>query len=96
MVFKLVMVEEQPMADVTQELMFEILKNLQQRFDKVDHAVSELRQDMLSIRGHLHNVQGDLNGIRSVCARIDDRTDRIEKRLDLREFAEAAQKPLTP
>ena len=84
------------MADVTQDLMLEILKNLQHRFDKVDHAVSELRQDMIAIRGHIHNVQGDLNGVRAICARIDDRTDRIEVRLDLKEFAEPGQTPLTP
>jgi len=38
------------MADVTQEFMYELLKKLSQRFDKVDHAISELRTDNMTLR----------------------------------------------
>ncbi len=77
------------MSDVTQELMHELLRRIHARFDKLDQAHGELRDDNLVIRGQLHNVQGDLNNLRGSLARIEQRLDRIENRLELRELAEA-------
>jgi predicted nucleic acid-binding Zn-ribbon protein len=83
------------MAEVTNELMYELLK-------RVHHGQSELRQDMSEvkrelnvIRGHLVAVQSDIHNIYGMLARHDDRLDRIERRLDLREFAEP-QRPFDP
>ncbi|WP_437350926.1 hypothetical protein [Neorhizobium petrolearium] len=46
------------MAEITSELMYELLKKLHQRFDKVDLAISELRADHMTLRGQLHVLQG--------------------------------------
>ncbi|MGO4351014.1 hypothetical protein AB4Z25_03640 [Rhizobium sp. RAF36] len=77
------------MADVTQEFMYELLKKLSQRFDKVDHAISELRTDNMTLRNQLHVIQGDVNNLRATFGHVENRLDRIENRLELRELAES-------
>ncbi len=77
------------MSDVTQELMHELLRRVHTRFDKIDNAISELRNDNLIICGQVHNLQGDVNGLRASIGHIEQRLDRIENRLELRELAEA-------
>ncbi|SMC81609.1 hypothetical protein [Rhizobium sp. RU36D] len=80
------------MAEVTNELMYELLKKLNQRFDKVDFAISELRADNQTLRGQLHVLQGDVNNLRTTVVHIENRLDRIEHRLELRELQEAQAK----
>ena len=77
------------MANVTNELMYELLKKFQQRFDKIDISISELKSEMQSMRGTLISVQQDIHNIYTVLARHETRFDRIENRLELRELAEA-------
>jgi predicted nuclease with TOPRIM domain len=62
---------------------------MNQRFDKVDTAIIELRADNTSLRSQIHVVQGDVNNLRSSFGRMEDRLDRIENRLDVRELSEA-------
>ena len=80
------------MADVTNELMCETLKKMHQRFDKLDHAIGEVKSEMAAIRGYVYVIQGDINNIYSKLARHDVQLDRIENRLELRELAEAKAK----
>lgn len=77
------------MAEVTSELMFERLKKLNQRFDKVDFAISELRADNQTMRAQLHALQGDVNNLRATVGHFESRLHRIDNRLELREFQEA-------
>lgn len=77
------------MSEVSQDLLNELLRRMHQRFDKIDHAISELRNDNVAIRNQLHTVQGDVNSVRASMAHIETRLDRIETRLDLRELSEA-------
>ncbi len=77
------------MADVTNELMYELLKKLNHRFDKVDHSIAELRNEMQSMHGTMIAMQQDTANIYGVLARHETRLDRIENRLELRELAEA-------
>lgn len=77
------------MAEVTNELVYELLKKLNQRFDKVDFSISELRADNQTLRGQLHVLQGDVNNLRTTIGHIENRLDRIENRLELRELQEA-------
>lgn len=77
------------MAEVTSELMFELLKKLNQRFDKVDFATGELRADNQTMRAQLHALQGDVNNLRVTVGHFESRLDRIDNRLELREFQEA-------
>lgn len=48
-----------------------------------------LRQDFISLRNHMHVMQGDLNNPHTTMAQVLVRLDRIENRLELREFQEA-------
>ncbi|PYE89739.1 hypothetical protein [Phyllobacterium leguminum] len=77
------------MSEVSQDLLHELLRRMHQRFDKLDHAISELRSDNVAIRNQIHTMQGDVNGVRASMAHIETRLDRIENRLDLHELAEA-------
>ena len=76
------------MADVTQELMFELMKRLHERFDKLDRKVSDLQAEFVGLRGVVASQQSDIHNIYGILHRQDDRMERIERRLDLREFNE--------
>lgn len=80
------------MADVSSELMYELLKRIQNDVSSLKDGQKDLRQDMLSMRNQFYLLQGDFNSMRGSIAHIEDRLDRIdriENRLELRELAEA-------
>jgi predicted nucleic acid-binding Zn-ribbon protein len=79
-------------AEITNELMFETLKKMHQRFDKLDLAVGEVKSEITAIRGYTYGIQGDITNIYAKLARHDIQLDRIENRLELRELAEAKAK----
>ena len=81
------------MAEVSAELVYEMLKRMQADISNVKESVRELRQDNISIRSQLHTMQGDINNLRASVGHIEMRLDRIESRLDLRELAERGQAP---
>lgn len=83
------------MAEVTNELIFEVLKNLQVELRSLKDGQGEIKQELISIRGHILSVQHDIHNIYGILGRHDDRLDRIERRLELRELAET-QKPYEP
>jgi hypothetical protein len=68
--------------------MYELLKKMQERFDKVDFALTELKSEVHNMRGTMVAMQGDLHNIYGILGRHDERLDRIERRLELRELAE--------
>ena len=76
------------MAEVTNELIYEVLKNLQTRLANVELVAIEHSHGLNAIRGHLASAQTDSTNVYSILTRIDQRLDRIEKRLELRELAE--------
>ncbi|MCJ8052029.1 hypothetical protein GB928_002365 [Shinella curvata] len=77
------------MADVTNELLYGVLKSIPARMDKLDIGLSDLRSEMITTRGAIVTVQQDVHHIYSRLAHMDKRLDHIEKRLELRELAEA-------
>ena len=77
------------MADVTQELIHEILRRVHVRADKADTGIRDLRSEIGSIRHSLHAHQNDINPLYTMLHQIDERLERIENRLELRELAEA-------
>ncbi|CAN0653024.1 SlyX protein [Nitratireductor aquimarinus] len=81
------------MGDVTNELLYEVLKSMQGRLDKLEAGQSEIRQELISIRGHMIAIQQDTHNIYGMLGRHDE---RIERRLELRELAEGPQKPYDP
>jgi len=83
------------MAEVTNELMYEVLKRVQTRIDGDEHVIVELLNGQNAIRGYIASMQSDMANVYGVLSRLDQRLERIERRLELRELAEA-QKPFDP
>lgn len=82
-------------AEVTNELIYEILKSVQFRLEKIEGGIDELRQGNNAMRGHMISIQTDISNIYAVLARHEERFDRIESRLELRELSEP-QRPFDP
>jgi predicted nucleic acid-binding Zn-ribbon protein len=83
------------MAEVTNELMYEVLKSIQHDVHGLKDGLRELKQELISLRGHVLSIQNDIHNMYGILARHDERLDRIEHRLELRELAEA-QRPYDP
>ena len=83
------------MAEVSNELIYEILKAMQADIRLLKDGQGEIKQELIAVRGTMVSMQQDINNIYGVLARHDERLDRIERRLELRELAEA-QRPYEP
>ena len=83
------------MPDATNDLIVEILRSLQQDVRLLKDGQSEIKQELISIRGTMVSMQQDINNIYGILARHEERLDRIERRLELRELAEP-QHPFDP
>jgi len=77
------------MAEVTNELMYELLKRMHHDMSELRMDVSEVKKELNVIRGHMIGIQTDIHNIYGIFGRHDERLDRIERRLELRELAEA-------
>ena len=78
------------MAEVTNELMYEVLKAMQTRLAGVDGKIDELKQEMQAsrtsqngIRQEITGVFQEVSGIHATLVRHEGRLDRIERRLEL-------------
>ncbi|MCO5147632.1 MAG: hypothetical protein M9895_15805 [Aquamicrobium sp.] len=80
------------MTEVTNELMYEVLKSLHADVRLLKDGQREIKQELISIRGQLIAMNQDVHNIYGILGRHDQRLERIEKRLELHEFAE----PHTP
>jgi TolA-binding protein len=77
------------MAEITNELMYELMKRMHGEMANLRDGQNDLRQDFISLRNHMHVMQGDVNNLRTTMAQVLIRLDRIENRLELRELSEA-------
>ena len=71
------------MAEVSAELVLEVLKSLQRDMSVLRGDVSQIKADIMAMRTHLLAVQQDISNIYGVSAQHDARLERIERRLDL-------------
>ena len=83
------------MAEVANEPMYELLKRIHERTDRLEYGQDEMKQEVVAMRLQGMAVQTNIINIYGVTARIDQRLDRIERRLELRELAET-QKTYEP
>jgi hypothetical protein len=83
------------MVEVTNELMFELLKRVHHEIGELRQDVSETKRELNVMRGHMVATQSDIHNIYGILGRQDERLERIDRRLDLRELAEA-QRPYEP
>ena len=80
------------MADVSMELMYEVLKSMQARQVLMDGKLDESNGHILSLKYQITGIHHDLTGIHSELSSIhatlirhEQRLDRIERRLELNE-----------
>ena len=73
------------MAEVTQELILEVLKQLQDRMSSFDRKLDEVKAELQALRIHSVGVQQDIQNIYSIGVRQDGRLERIERRLEIAE-----------
>lgn len=77
------------MADVTNELMYELMKRVQADISDIKIGQRDLKAEVNAMRGAMISLHQDINNIHTALARHDLRLDRIETRLELRELSEA-------
>ena len=77
------------MADITNDLIYSLMKKMHADIGTLKMNVGELKTEFGSMRGTMVAMQSDIHNIYGILARHDDRLDRIERRLELRELAEA-------
>jgi hypothetical protein len=75
------------MAKVSDELIYEVLKQIQVDVASLKLGQSELKSEMQAFRGHMISLQTDVHNIYAILSRHDARLDRIEGRLGLAEPA---------
>ncbi|WP_454916750.1 hypothetical protein [Xanthobacter sediminis] len=71
------------MADVSSDLIYEVLEAIQRNVAWLRDANTQSRAELIAMRGHLNAIQQDVHNLYTTVARQDDRMDRIERRLDL-------------
>ncbi|HEV7285002.1 MAG TPA: hypothetical protein VGN75_09095 [Kaistia sp.] len=71
------------MADVTNELIYEVLKSIRNDVTRIDHKTDEIKAELQAMRGHMIALQTDLHNIYVTLDRHETRLDRIERRLEL-------------
>ena len=78
------------MAEVTNDLLYEVLKAVQARQAGMDGKIDELKQEMQAFRTQLVGVRQEIiglhqeiGGIHATLVRHEQRLDRIGKRLEL-------------
>jgi hypothetical protein len=73
------------MAEVTNELMYELLKQIPDRMSSFDKKMDELKIELQALRIHSIAVQQDVQNIYATFVHHDDRLKRIEQRLEIAE-----------
>ena len=71
------------MADVTNELIYEVLKSMQARLGNIEQGNKETAARLSALQTHLLAVEKDVANIYESLGALDARLDRIEKRMDL-------------
>jgi len=71
------------MTKVTNDLIYDVLKDIQSRMTQVENNSRDLVKGQLRIRKDVNDVRGDLIRSDGSFAEIEVRLDRIEKRLGL-------------
>ncbi len=69
--------------------MYELMKRVHADITELKFGQHELKVEMNAMRGTLVSGQQDIHNIYGVLDRHDQRLERIENRLELRELAEA-------
>jgi septal ring factor EnvC (AmiA/AmiB activator) len=71
------------MAEASNDLIYEVLKSLQNEVSQVRQEVREVKAELQALRSHMAASQQDVANIYTTLVRQDHRLDRIERRLEL-------------
>lgn len=71
------------MPEVTNELLLEVLKTIQNRLGKIEQAQRETVARLSAMQTHLMAVEKDVANIYDALGALDMRVERIERRLDI-------------
>lgn len=71
------------MSEVTPELMYEVLKNIQERVGRLEEGQRTIREEITAVRLHMVGMQKDVNNIYVKAEMLDEPIARLENRLDL-------------
>ena len=73
------------MTEVTNELMYEVLKQIPERLGAIERRLDEVKSEIQAVRIHSLAMQQDIQNIYAILGRHDARLDRIERRLEIAE-----------
>ena len=73
------------MAEVTNELLYEVVKTVQTRLTNIENGVVEVKTEIQAVRGHMLAMQTDIANLYAGQGNIESRLSRIERRLELTE-----------
>jgi uncharacterized protein YaaR (DUF327 family) len=71
------------MAQVTNENMYEVLKQIQDGMTSFGRKLDEFKTELHAVRAHSVAIQEDIHNIYSILVRHEGRLERIERRLDI-------------
>ena len=73
------------MVEITNELIYEILKKIQDDIAPIQADVRTLREEVMAIRGHQLAMQKDIHNLYNLTHNTNRRPDRIERRLGVQD-----------
>jgi hypothetical protein len=73
------------MAEVSNELIDEVLKALQRDVDELKSSIGDIKTELNAVRGHMIPLQQDVHNIYGILGRHDLHLERIGRRLELSE-----------
>ena len=71
------------MADVTNELLYEVLKSVQTRLGNMEEGIRETRGEIRALRTTMHGAREDIGNLYEAFTALEARMGRIERRLDI-------------
>jgi len=71
------------MAEVSNELIFEVLKAVRERLGNIEAGFVEVRTELRAMRGHLVAMQTGIANLYVGYSNIEARLSRFERRLEL-------------
>jgi len=69
--------------NVTNELMLEVLKQIQERLARMESVLADHTRQFIRVREDINGLRGDDLRREAVQAKMDERLQRIENRLNL-------------
>ncbi len=69
--------------NITSELIYEVLKQIQKRLDRHEGLLKGIQMGQVKIREDVHELRGDRLRIERYIAEVENRLERVERRLEI-------------